>query len=142
MCAQPEIDPLIAVNPLSVFTLYGICPVKVLLYGFNDTDPPAKLHHGVSIPGSSQAVNWVFFHSRGSKNLLIVSEVQSNVFANLENRRKVGLKAGCGGRSQHTKAPHSTSALDCDLAEVKIRGSSWSKFFLETYDGIWIFIMK
>lgn len=43
MCAQLEIYPLIAVNPLSVYTLYGICPVKVLSYGFNDTDPPATL---------------------------------------------------------------------------------------------------
>lgn len=130
MCAQPEIDPLIAVNPLSVFTLYGICPVKVLSYGFNDTDPPAKLHHGVSIPGSSQAVNWVFFHSRGSKNLLIVSEVQSNVFANLENRRKVGLKAGCGGRSQHTKAHTRPLRLTVTLQRSKSVALAGQNFFL------------
>jgi len=86
--------------------------VKVLSHGFGDTcwsssDTPGhrKLHRRVSIPRSSQAVNWVFFHGRESKNLFIFSEVRSNVFASLEKTRQDGLKAGCGGQKSACKGP-------------------------------------
>lgn len=44
--------------------------------------------------------------------------------------------------SQHTKVPHGVFGLAYDLAEVKIYGCSWSKFFLEAYDRIRIFLRK
>lgn len=44
--------------------------------------------------------------------------------------------------SPHTKVPQWVFGLAYDLAEDKITGCSWSKFFHEAYDRIGIFLMK